>query len=124
MLTCININANFNLNFNTEQFKKNVTASHIYNEVTSEPTITRYASIVRKTLKFWHVKLQTLNVETQSHTAHVNPIVHFCPDSLQHVRVYGSHSGIDTLSQFLNIILQGWYVDDVLGIPPENEVGR
>jgi hypothetical protein len=35
----------------TGQFKKNVTLSHIYNNVTSEPTITRYASIVRKALK-------------------------------------------------------------------------
>jgi hypothetical protein len=35
----------------TGQFKKKVTFSHVYNEVTSEPTITRYASIVRKALK-------------------------------------------------------------------------
>jgi hypothetical protein len=34
----------------TGQLKKKVTLSHLYNEVTSEPTITRYASIVRKTL--------------------------------------------------------------------------
>jgi hypothetical protein len=32
------------------QFKKKVTLSHVYNEVTSEPIITRYASIVRKAL--------------------------------------------------------------------------
>jgi hypothetical protein len=31
--------------------KKKVTLSHVYNEVTSEPTITRYTTIVRKTLK-------------------------------------------------------------------------
>jgi hypothetical protein len=36
---------------NTGQFKKKVTLSHVYNEVTSEPTVTRYASIVRKALK-------------------------------------------------------------------------
>jgi hypothetical protein len=36
---------------NTRQFKKKVTLSHVYNEVTSEPTLTRYASIVKKTLK-------------------------------------------------------------------------
>jgi hypothetical protein len=35
----------------TGQFKKKITLSHIYNEVTSEPTITRYTTIVRKTLK-------------------------------------------------------------------------
>jgi hypothetical protein len=35
----------------TEQFKKKVTLSHVYNEVTSEPTITWYTTIVRKTLK-------------------------------------------------------------------------
>jgi hypothetical protein len=35
----------------TGQFKKEVTRSHVYNEVTSAPTITRYATIVRKTLK-------------------------------------------------------------------------
>jgi hypothetical protein len=36
---------------NTGQLKKEVTISHVYNEVTSEPTITRYTTIVRKTLK-------------------------------------------------------------------------
>jgi hypothetical protein len=35
----------------TEQFKKKVTLSHVYYEVTSEPTITRYTTIVRKTAK-------------------------------------------------------------------------
>jgi hypothetical protein len=35
----------------TGQFKKKVTLSHVHNEVTSEPTITRYTTIVRKTLK-------------------------------------------------------------------------
>jgi hypothetical protein len=35
----------------TGKFKKKETLSHVYNEVTSEPTITRYASIVRKALK-------------------------------------------------------------------------
>jgi hypothetical protein len=32
----------------TGQFKKKVTLSHIYSEVTSEPTITRYTQIVTK----------------------------------------------------------------------------
>jgi hypothetical protein len=36
---------------NTGQLKKKVTFSHVYNEVTSEPTITRYTTIVRKTLE-------------------------------------------------------------------------
>jgi hypothetical protein len=63
-------------------------------------------------------------VGTPCHTANVNPIVHFCPDSLQHVPVYGCHSDDDALSQFLKIIWQGWYVDDVLDIPPEKEVAR
>jgi hypothetical protein len=36
---------------NTGQLKKKVTLSHVYNEVTSEPTITRYTTIVRKILK-------------------------------------------------------------------------
>jgi hypothetical protein len=35
----------------TGQFKKKVTLLHVYNEVTSECTIMRYASILRKTLK-------------------------------------------------------------------------
>jgi hypothetical protein len=35
---------------NTGQLKKKVTLSYGYNEVTSEPTITRYTTIVRKTL--------------------------------------------------------------------------
>jgi hypothetical protein len=37
--SCYNI---INRTNNTEQFKKKVTLSHVYNEVTSEPTITRY----------------------------------------------------------------------------------
>jgi hypothetical protein len=52
-------------------------------------------------------------VGTPCHTAHVNPIIHFCPDSLQHVPVYGCHSGDNALSQFLKIIWQGWYVAGV-----------
>jgi hypothetical protein len=35
----------------TGQLKTKVTLSHVYNEVTNEPTITRYTTIVRKTLK-------------------------------------------------------------------------
>jgi hypothetical protein len=35
----------------TGQFKKKVTLLHVYNKVTSEPTITRYTTVVRKTLK-------------------------------------------------------------------------
>jgi hypothetical protein len=33
------------------QFKKKVTFSHVYNEVTGEPTIMRYKTVVRKTLR-------------------------------------------------------------------------
>jgi hypothetical protein len=36
---------------NKGQFKKKVKLSHVYNEVTSEPTIKRYASIIRRTLE-------------------------------------------------------------------------
>jgi hypothetical protein len=82
------------LALNTGQLKKKATLPHVYNEVNSEPTITRYASIVRKTLRVTNV-LQTLNGGTPCHTAYVNSIVHFCTDSLQHVRVYGCHSGDD-----------------------------
>jgi hypothetical protein len=42
---------NKDLILRTGRFKKKVTLSHVYNEVTSEPTITPYASIVRKALK-------------------------------------------------------------------------
>jgi hypothetical protein len=66
--------------------------------------------LLGKLSKFWYVTLQTLNVGTPCHTAHVNPIVHFCPDSVHHVPVYGCHSGNDALSQFLKIIWQRWYV--------------
>jgi hypothetical protein len=38
---------------NAGQFKKKVTISHIYNDVTSEPTITRYTKIDRKTIKVY-----------------------------------------------------------------------
>jgi hypothetical protein len=41
----------------TGQFKKKATLSHFCNEVTSEPTITRYGSIVRKSLKVLICKL-------------------------------------------------------------------
>jgi hypothetical protein len=40
------------MRINTGQLKKKVTFSRVYNEVTSEPTIRRYTTIVRKTLKF------------------------------------------------------------------------
>jgi hypothetical protein len=33
----------------TGQFRKKVTLSHVYNEVTTEPTIMRYTTVVRKT---------------------------------------------------------------------------
>jgi hypothetical protein len=33
------------------QFKKKITLTHVYNEVSSEPTITRFSTIERKTLK-------------------------------------------------------------------------
>jgi hypothetical protein len=36
---------------NTGKLKKKVTHSYVCNEVTSEPTITPYTTIVRKTLK-------------------------------------------------------------------------
>jgi hypothetical protein len=36
---------------NTGQLKKKVTLSHVYKEVTSEPTITRFSTVVGKTLK-------------------------------------------------------------------------
>jgi hypothetical protein len=49
--------------FCTGQFKKKVTHSHIYNDVTGEPTITRYITFVRKTLKVSRVNYkQTLRV--------------------------------------------------------------
>jgi hypothetical protein len=94
----------------TGQFKKKVTLSHVYNEVTSEPTITRHASIVRIALKVLICYLTNTQCGNPCQTAHVNPIVHFCPDTLQHVPVYGCHSGDDSLSQFLKIIWQGWYM--------------
>jgi hypothetical protein len=56
--------------------------------------------------------MKALNVGTPCHTAHVNPIFHFCPDTLQYVPVYGC-LGDDALSQFLKDIWLGWYVDDV-----------
>jgi hypothetical protein len=54
--------------------------------------------------------------------AHVNPIIQFCPDSLQHVPVYGFHRGDVELSQFLKIIWQRWYIDNILDITPEKKV--
>jgi hypothetical protein len=101
----------------TGQLKKKVTLSHVYNEVTSEPTITRFTAIVRKALKVLVCYLTNTQYGNPVSHAHVNPIVHFCPDSLQHVPVYGCHSGDDALSQFLKIIWQGWYIDDVLDLP-------
>jgi hypothetical protein len=105
----------------TEQFKKKVTLSHVY-KVTNEPIITWYASIVRKTLKVLICYLT--NTQCGNPMSHINPIVRFCSDFLQHVLVYGCHSGDHVLSQFLKIIWQGWYVDSVLDIPPEKDVAR
>jgi hypothetical protein len=47
--------------------------------------------------------------------AHVNPIVHFCPDSLQHVPVYGCHSGDDLTP--CDFCVWG-HVQDVVYVPP------
>jgi hypothetical protein len=55
------------LHLYTGQFKKKVTLSHVYNEVTSEPTITRYTTIVKKTVKVlqhvlpWRRRPETLS---------------------------------------------------------------
>jgi hypothetical protein len=54
-------------------------------------------------------------VGTPCHTAHVNPIVEFCPDSLQHVPVYGCHDALD-LTQYDFFIWE--YVKDVFYAPP------
>jgi hypothetical protein len=48
---------------NTGQFKNKVTLSHVYNEVTSEPTITWCKTIVRKTL---NSRLATRHFATRS----------------------------------------------------------
>jgi hypothetical protein len=101
----------------TGQFKKMVTLSHAYDEVTSEPTITRYASIVRKALKvliYYLTNTQCGNPVShgtrQSDSPFLSRLSPACP-------VYSCHSGDDAMSQFLKIIWQGWYVDDVLDIP-------
>jgi hypothetical protein len=57
-------------------------------------------------------------VGTPCHTAHVNPVVHFCPDSLQDVPVYGCHSGDDALDLTLCDFFLWGYVKDVVHVPP------
>jgi hypothetical protein len=57
-------------------------------------------------------------VGTPCHTAHDNPIVHFCPDSLQHVPVYGCHSGDDALDLTPCDFFLWGYVKDVVYVPP------
>jgi hypothetical protein len=57
-------------------------------------------------------------VGTPCHTAHVNPIVHFCPDCLQHVPVCGCHSGDDALDLIQCEFFLWGYVKDVVYISP------
>jgi hypothetical protein len=103
----------------TGQFKQKVTLPHVYNEVTSEPTITLHASIVRRALK--------VLIRYLTNTQCGNPVSHgtrqsdgpFLSRLSPACPVSGCHSGDDALSQFLKIIWQGWYVDDVLKYPRE-----
>jgi hypothetical protein len=99
----------------TGQFEKNTTLAHVYNEVTGEPTITRCASIVRKTLIVLICYLTNTQCGNpvshstrQSESPFLSRLSPACP---------GCHSGDDALSQFLKINWQRWYVDDVLDIP-------
>jgi hypothetical protein len=56
-------------------------------------------------------------VGTPCRTAHVNPIVHFCPDCLQHVPVYGCHCGDDALDLTPCDFFLWGYVKDVVYVP-------
>jgi hypothetical protein len=102
---------------NAGHFKKKVTLSHVYNEVTCEPTITRYASIVTKALKILSVLTNTQCGNPVSHGTRQSDS-RFLSRLSPAFPVYGCHSGDDALSQFLKIIWHGWYVDDILDIPP------
>jgi hypothetical protein len=104
--------------------KRRLRVSHVYDEVTSEPTIMRYTTIVRKALKVLISDITNTQCgKPMSHGTH-QCHSHFCPDSFQHVPVYVCHSDDDVLSQFLKIIWQGWYTDDVFGILSEKEVAQ
>jgi hypothetical protein len=52
------------------------------------------------------------------HTSHINPIVHFCQNSLQHVPVYGCHSGDDATDLTSCDFFLWGYVKDVVYVSP------
>jgi hypothetical protein len=47
-----------------------------------------------------------------------HPVVHFCPDSLYHIPVYGCHSGDDALDLIPCDYFLWGYVKDVIYVPP------
>jgi hypothetical protein len=74
----------------TGQFKKKVTLSHVYNDVTNEPTITRYTTIVRKTQSLFVIEArkcykQTLRVFLTIDVYRAHWLLHY-----KHVKVLPS----------------------------------
>jgi hypothetical protein len=61
-------------------------------------------------------------VRTFSYPAHINAIVEFLPQLLQHVRCDGVHSTSDSVSEILRRWGQWAYINHVLHVPPQEEI--
>jgi hypothetical protein len=59
---------------------------------------------------------------TSCHTAHIQPIVNFLPDSLQHIRCDSSQSSHNSILQLLHVPEQWWHVGIVFHIAPQVEI--
>jgi hypothetical protein len=77
---------------------------------------------IEKLSKFHTCSLQSLNICTSCHTAHIQPIVNFFPGSLQHIRCYSSQSSHNSILQVLQIPGKLWHVDSVFHTAPQEEI--
>jgi hypothetical protein len=76
----------------------------------------------KRLLNFHTCSLQSLNMCTSCHTAHIQPIDNFLPDSLQHIRCYSSRSDHSSILQLLQIPRQWWQVDNVFRVAAQEEI--
>jgi hypothetical protein len=75
---------------------------------------------IEKLPKFHTFSLQSLNMCTSCHTAHIQSVVNFLPDLLQHIRCYSSQSSRNSILQLLQTPGQWWHVDSVFHIASQD----
>jgi hypothetical protein len=100
---------------NTGQFKKKVTISHAYNEITGKPTITRYATIVRKALKVLICYLTNTQCGNpvshdtrQSDSPFLSRLSPACPCLWLPQRRW---SAVSVLEDHLGGVVRGWWIN-------------